>query len=79
MPQDIRNKCSANEGPLGAFFIPQKAPRGPKTGQNGKKKFLPLDIPIMMLNHQRNWIEVNLGAPGPGMIIFSIFQPQKSP
>ena len=43
------------------------------------KKNLPLDIPIMMLNHQRNWIEVNLGAPGPGMIIFSIFQPQKSP
>ena len=41
------------------------------------KKKLPLDIPIMMLNHQKNWIEVNLGAPEPGMTIFSIFQPQK--
>ena len=35
------------------------------------KKNLPLEIPIMMLNHQKNWIEVNLGAPGPGMIIFT--------
>ena len=63
------------ERPRGA----KKAPRGPKNGQIGKNKFLPLDIPIMMLNHQKNWIEVNLGAPQPGMTIFSIFQPQKSP
>ena len=35
------------------------------------KKKLPLEIPIMMLNHQKIWIEVNLGAPGPGMIILT--------
>ena len=43
------------------------------------KKNLPLDIPIMMLNHQKNWIEVNLGAPGPGMIIFTRRRRRRTP
>ena len=57
------------------IFSPKLCPRGRKNGQNGKKK-IPLEIPIMMLNHQKNWIEVNLGAPGPGMIIFPNFSPK---
>ena len=43
------------------------------------KKKLPLDIPIMMLNHQKNWMEVNLGAPGPGMIIFTRRRRRRTP
>ena len=52
---------------------------GLKNGQNGKKKIVHLDIPIAMLNYQEDWIEVNKGAPGPEISIFSIFKPQKSP
>ena len=61
-----------------SILSPKKAQGGEKIAKIPKKK-LPLDIPIVMLNRQKIWIEVNVGAPGPGMIIFSIFQPQKYP
>ena len=62
------------------FIVPTPVEGGgAKNDQNGQKKINPLEIPIMMLNHQKNWIEVNLGAPGPGMIIFPNFSPKLCP